>query len=371
MMSAIRTRLRCGSPLSNLNKLTIMFDTLELQNLNKLIKSEIGDFASPEAFHRIKVQRLGSNKVEPLTQVGRRFVVPISALVSDLTIKPCQFPDGTPPIIRVSFDLSTDSFVEFAELVQGVFQGLRMVEFLTRIQSQIGLHAEVYPYAFTCSGEDFFGGAICYNIEVECSDSIPTNLNIPDVSFIVAMMMIQDISADKHKLLFLCVPFLERETDTAFSEFVACLELRRAVFATFLKLRGSDTSTTSTLLDPIKETSISDMDTDNHLVKGISWNPCPVLMGALEQLRQVRLQPIPTRIFPIDTVIPLFQSKEVVMHIAQVIEHVAHAHILRMFAYLVFLCSHGVTSHQPLTPVKWVGRHVALQLRLTCLPTGM
>ena len=59
------------------------------------------------------------------------------------------------------------------------------------------------------------------------------------------------------------------------------------------------------------------------------------------------------------------------MHITQVIEHVAHAHILWMFAYLIFVGSHGVTSHKSLTPEKWVDRHVTLRLRCVCLPTGM
>ena len=34
-----------------------MFDTLGLQNLNKLMKGKVRDFASPEPFHTVKVQR--------------------------------------------------------------------------------------------------------------------------------------------------------------------------------------------------------------------------------------------------------------------------------------------------------------------------
>jgi len=100
-----------------------MFQTLILQYLNKLVKSEVGDFTSPEAFHTLKVQRLGDNVVKLTTQVSGAFIVPISALVGDLAIKSCQLSDGTPPVTRTLL-LATHGFVEFAELVQGLFQGL-------------------------------------------------------------------------------------------------------------------------------------------------------------------------------------------------------------------------------------------------------
>ena len=334
-----------------------MFETFELQYLNKLVESKIGDFASPEAFHCLKVQRLGGDKVKPLTQVSRTFVVPISALVGDFAIESCEFTDGTPPIVR-TFLLSTDSFVEFAELVQGVFQGLRMVEFLTVAECQIGLHSEVYAHAFTCGAHNFFGYIICYNIEIECSDSIPTDLDILDVSLRVAMVMIQDEAFVVFvELLGFRIPLPKRNANTPFFKQVACLKLRGAILFPLFELRRPYTSTAPAFLDPIKESLVGDMDTDNHLIECISRYPCPVLLGALEQLRQVRLQSISTGVFPIDAVIPLFQSKEVVVNIAEVIEHVAHAHILWMLTYLIFIGSHGVTSYQFLTPNEWVGRH--------------
>ena len=328
-----------------------MFDTLECQYLYKPPEAKVGDFPSPEAFHTVKVERLGGNKVKPFTQVSRRFVVPISALVGDFSINPCEFTHGTPPIVR-TFLLSTDGPREGSEVAQGFLQKFWRLYLLARAEGQIGVHTEVYPYAFTCSGHDFFRGAICHNIEVECSDTIPKDLDIADVSLIVAMVMIQDISADKAELLFLCVPLLERETDTAVSKFVSCLELRRAVFTPFFELRGTDTPAASPLLDPIKETLVGNMDTDNHGIKGVTRYPSPVLMCALEQLRQVRLQAIPPRILTIDAVIPILQSKKVVMDIRKVIEHITQTHILRVFAYLIFIGSQDVTSYQSLTPFK-------------------
>ena len=117
----------------------------------------------------------------------------------------------------------------------------------------------------------------------------------------------------------------------------------------------------------------------NYFVKRVAWYPRPMSLSPLERLRQVRLQPIPTGIFTIDTVVAFFQCQEVIMHITQVIEHVAQAHILRMFAYLVlrrsavlfsFSFFHGFSRITLLTPFKWVGnRHIILRLCLNCLPT--
>ena len=53
-----------------------MFDTLERQNLNKLTEGKVGNFAAPEAFHAVKVQGLGRDKVKPFTQVRGKFPMP-------------------------------------------------------------------------------------------------------------------------------------------------------------------------------------------------------------------------------------------------------------------------------------------------------
>ena len=337
MKTTIGTRFRCGCPLSDLNKLTIMFETLELQYLNKLVKGEIGDFASPEAFHTLKVQCLSGNRIKPTTQVGRTFVVPISALIGDLAVKSCEFTNSTPPIAR-SFLFSTHCLVEFTELVQGLFQGVRMVDLLTGAECQIGVHTEVYPYAFTCSGQYFFGGIICNNVEPQCSDSIPTDLNVAEVPVPFTMVVEREITFIIFvELLGFRIPLPERDADTPPFKLICRLKLRRTVFATLFELRGTDTSATSTVFDPIEEPLIPDMDTDNYSVKCITRYPYPVFMSALEQLRQMRLQPIPPGVFPIDAVIPLLQSKEVVMDIAKVIKHVAQTFILWMLAYLIFV----------------------------------
>ena len=134
-----------------------MFETLEFQNLKELPKCQVRDFSPPKPFHTLKVECLGGNKVKPPTEVSGTFVVPISALVRNLTIQPCQLSDGTPPVARTLL-LLTDGPGECLKLVQGFLQKLWRLNLLTGAECQIGVHSEVYPYTFTCSGHDFFGG---------------------------------------------------------------------------------------------------------------------------------------------------------------------------------------------------------------------
>ena len=138
-----------------------------------------------------------------------------------------------------------------------------------------------------------------------------------------------------------------------------------------LELRGADTSAIFSLFQPIKEPLIPDMDTDNYRVKRITGYPCPVLFGTPKQLRQVRLQPIPTGVFTADAIVTFLQCQEVVVDIFKVIEHVTHAHILRMVADLFFVGSamlfsffHGVSRLTSLAPNQWVGptRNLAVTL---------
>ena len=339
-----------------------MFETLELQYLNKLIEGKVGDFASPKPFHTLKVECLSGDMVKPSAEVSGKFVVPVLALVGDFTVKPCQFSQRTPPIAR-TFHLTRQGFVKFAEFIQRLFQRLRMLDFLTGVQRQIGSESKVCSYAFTCSGQNFFRGVICNNGQPKRSNGIAKDLNIPDFTAPIAMVVIQDVPANKNKPLFVRTPFFEGQANRAFRYYrrfsvfaffknlVACLELRRTPPSLAFELRGTHATTATTVFNPIKETLVSDMDTDDHLVKRIAGDPRPVFMGALKQLRQMRLQPIPTGVLSIHAIVPLLHCQEVVMHIVKIVEHVADAFVLRMLAYLIFIGSHGVSQFTVLTPV--------------------
>ena len=149
MMSAIRTRFRSRSPLSDLMKSTMMFEVLILQNLNKLIEGEVGYFSSPKTFHAVEVQRFSGNRIKPSAEICGKFPMPISALVGNFMVETCEFSDSTPPVAR-TFYLTTQSLVEFSKFLQGLFQGLWVLYLLTRVQGQVGIHTEIYPNALTC-----------------------------------------------------------------------------------------------------------------------------------------------------------------------------------------------------------------------------
>ncbi len=310
-----------------------MFETLELQYLNKLSESKVRDFASPEAFHARKVQRLSDNPIKPSAQVSGEFRVPISALVADMSVESRQLIDGTPPVVR-AFDFMADGFIEFSELIQGLFQELWRLYLLSRVQREKRVfHAEVCTHTFTRSRQHFFGGIICHDIKPIRANTVAKDLEIPDVSIPLAMLVKREPTLIKFVELFRYrIPLPKRNTDTSFFKFVARLELHRTVASLAFELRLARAS-------DVEKAFPSDVQSDNHSVKGIAGYPCPVLLCALEQLRQVRLQAIATGIFTINAIVAILQLQEVIMHIAKLIQHVAQTFIFRVFAYLIFIGS--------------------------------
>ena len=352
-MPAIATRF-CGScPLSNLKEITLMFSTLILQYLNKLSESKVGDFPSPEAFHALKVQRLGNDRIKPFAQVSSNLVVPVLALVADMPIQPRKVSDTPPPIVR-TFYLSADSFVECAKFFQGVFEKLWRLFLFAVAKGQVGLHTKIYSYALTCSRTGFGNGGICNHVKPIGANTITKDLDKANFTLVVAMLMKREPAFVECEALLSVVPRFERKPDTSFFKEIRRLELRRTVSAFTLELWKPTES--------VKEPFISGMDTDNHFVKGIAGYPRPVLLRASKQLRQVRLQAKTPRIFPVSTVISLFQLQKVIMDIRKVVKHITETHILGVLAQLELVCSailflfslpHGVSRITPLSPNEW------------------
>ena len=354
-MSAIRTRFCGRCPLSDLNKLTLMFSTLILQYLNKLVKGEVRDFTSPEAFHTLKVQRLGNDRIKPFAQVSSNLVVPVLALVADMPIQPRKVSDTPPPIVR-TFDLSADSFVEGAKFFQGVFEKFWRVFLFAVAKGQVGLHTKIYSYALTCSRTGLGSGGICNHVKPIGANTITKDLDKANFTLVVAVLMKREPAFVECEALLTVVPRFERKPDTSFFKDIRRLELRRTVSSFTLELWKPTES--------VKEPFISGMDTDNHFVKRIAGYPSPVLLRAFEQLRQVRLQAKTPRIFPVSTVISLFQLQKVIMDIRKVVKHSPETHMLWVFAQLELVCfamlflfsfPHGVSRITLLTPNQWVG----------------
>ena len=128
-----------------------MFLTLIFQYLNKLVEAKIGDFASPKAFHTVKVQSFKDNRIKLLTEFRGELPMKVFALVRNFPIEACELSDTPPPTVR-PFNFTRKAFVERPKFVQGVFQRLWVLYFLTPAKCQVSVfHAEVCPYAFTCS----------------------------------------------------------------------------------------------------------------------------------------------------------------------------------------------------------------------------
>ena len=333
-----------------------MFDALILQYLNKLVKGKIGDFASPKPFHTVKVQRFGDDRIKPFAQVSSNLVVPVFALVGDMPMQTSKLSDSTPPIPG-AFDLPANCFVEGSQFFQRAFQKLWRVFLFAGAKCQVGFHPEVYSYALTCSRTGFGCGSVCNHVKPIRPNTISKDLDIANFTVRVAMLMEREPTFVELQALLTVVPRFERKSNTPFFKKVRRLELRRTIAVFAFELWKSTQSGKASL--------IGGVDTDNHSVKRITRYPCPLPMRPFEQLRQVRLKAVPTGILTVNAVIALLKFEEVIVNIPQVVEHVPQAHILWMFAYLVFIrsamlflffpFSHGVSRITSLTPVLWVG----------------
>ncbi len=271
VMSAIRTRLRCRRPLSNLTEITIMFETLELQNLNKLPEAKLRYFPAPEAFHALKVQRLGSDKVEPSTQGCGKLPLPIFALGGNLAIQPGELTEATPPIVR-TFDFPRKTFGAVAKFCQGVFQELWRLYLFARVQRQkCVLHSEVCPDTFTRSRQHFFGGIIRHDIKPIGSNIVAKNLDVLHIPFPFAMLMEREPAFVEQKFLCVFVPRFKRDADTSFFKEITTLERRRTVFSAFLIFRTPDAG-------DVKKSFKSNVEASDYRVKCITRYPTPVFV---------------------------------------------------------------------------------------------
>ena len=308
-----------------------MFETLIPQYLNELPEGKVGYLASPQTFHAVKVQRLGRDKVKSSAKVCSKFEMPIFALVRNMPEQTDNLTE-TPPPIAGAFHFATQCLAECSEFFQGLLQKLWVLDFLTCRERQIGFHAEVGPNAFTCSGQDFLGCVICDNIEPIGADSITKDLDIAHSTFPLSVVMERKPAFIKLKGLRDFVPFFQRETDAPFFKKIPRLKLRRTIttFAFELWTNLQD-------LRFIKKPFPSEVQADNHCVKGVARYPRPMGVCPLEQLRQMWLQPITPRVFAIDAVIAVLKFEKVIMHITQVVKHVAKTHMLRMFAHLILI----------------------------------
>ncbi len=150
MKTAITTRFGCSCPLSDFFKMTLMFLTLIFQYLNELVEGEVRYFTPPQAFHAVKVQCLKHNDIKLFTKFTCQLPVKIFTVVADFPIQTCELPDTPPPPVR-TFNFTRKRFIERPKFIQGLFQRLRVLDFLTGAKCQVCVfHTEICPNAFTC-----------------------------------------------------------------------------------------------------------------------------------------------------------------------------------------------------------------------------
>ena len=203
MKSTITTRFRCSSPLTDLFEKTLMFLTLILQYLNKLVEGEVRDFTSPKAFHTLKVQRFNRNRIKLLTKFACELPMKVFTLVANFPIQTCELSDTPPPTVR-TFNFTRKAFVEGSQLLQRVFQRLRVLFFLTRAQCQISvfhagfglgidqIHSLYYivcPNAFTCCRQRFKICVGCDYVNPIVSAGITLDCDTTEFAMPLAVLM--------------------------------------------------------------------------------------------------------------------------------------------------------------------------------------
>ena len=120
----------CGSrPLSDFMEGFAMFGTFELQNLNKLMKSEVRDFSSPESFHAVYIQGFKAQGIKLSTKFRSKFPVMICPLPCNFSMLPRQSTLGTIPVVR-PFLFPTQTLIQRSQRIQRLFQKLRRFYFV-------------------------------------------------------------------------------------------------------------------------------------------------------------------------------------------------------------------------------------------------
>ena len=191
-----------------------MLSTFILQYLNKLVEGEVRHFTPPKSFHTLKVQGFKDNRIKLLTEFRGELPVKVFALITHPSIETCEFPHTPPPTVR-TFLFTTQFFVERPKFGQGVFQRLRVLYVLTRAKCQVSVfHAEVCPYALTCSGQR---SKIC----VSCCDTKPVistviTLDCDTTNSPMPLTVFMESIRHVIKLPLTCfwIPFTQCESDT-------------------------------------------------------------------------------------------------------------------------------------------------------------
>ena len=327
-----------------------MFDTFILQYLNKLTECQVGDFTSPQAFHAIKVKRFKSKCIKPLAEVGREFPMPVKALPADFAIQYRQFPDRTPPIIRTFFLTRKETFTQYAELFQGLFQKLRRLYLLTCGKCQKSVfHSEVCPNALTCRRKPRFGRSIvcCDTRFPVVSTSITFYRDLLNIAKPITVFVKCERDWFSYPFSILRIPFTEGDTDMIiFYRFLTRYprEGDRLEFVLGFDMRSATQF--------VEKSLICFMNTFQLTLDRLAWQTLPMRVCRLFQRRQMSRHRMIVGIRQSIFIALTLPQMEILMHFMHIVEQMTQVFIFRVFAYRIFIGSHWLSHITPLTPVK-------------------
>ena len=349
MIATIRARFCCSCPLTDLFEMTLMFITLICQYLNKLIESEVGDFPSPQAFHAVKVQRLKKNSIKLFTKFRGELPMKVFALVTNFSIEACDCSDTPPPAVR-TFNFTRKFFVERPKFVQGVFQGLWVLDFLTRAKCQICVfHSEVCPNAFTCCRQRF---EICIgrcDTKPVSTASVSFDCNGVDSAMPLTVFMKRIRHFIKLPLTCFRIPFTKRQRDTI----VFQRPPRFSGVGDRFKLVSRFNFRSATKL--LEKSVISLMNPSQFLLDRLRRQGLPMWVSCIFQNFYVVTHTLKAHIRQpvfISLTLPLM---EILMHLPHIIQQVANTNRIRLFPKRVVIRFHRLSQYHRVNPFP-VGR---------------
>ncbi len=378
MKTAIATRFRCRSPLTNFNESTLMFLTLIPQYLNELVKCEVRDFTSPKPFHAVKIQSFKDNPIKLLREFAGELPLKVFALVADFPIETGDLSHALPPAVR-TFYLSRKAFVERAKFLQVRFQGVWVLDLLTRAKRQIcvfhtgfglgidqihSLYYIVCPNALTCCRQPSkICVGRCYTKPIGTA-TITFDGDTTDTTVPLAVFVKRIWHSIKLPLTRIRIPFAKSQCDTI----VFHRPTRGPWIGDRFELMSRLNMRSATKF--LEKTIVCIINTHQLLLHRLTRQYFPVRVRRPFQRSKVIIHGIIMRIRQPIFIALTLPVMEILMHLPHVVKQIANTYGVRLFSQRIFIGFHGISSIKfPLTPFKWVGRHATLRSRLNCLPT--
>ena len=338
-----------------------MFDTFELQNLNKLVEGKVRDFASPEAFHTVKVKSFGGDSIKPSAQVRCKLPVKVFALIADFPIETGELTDSTAPTVR-TFDFTRKTFVACSELIQGLFQRLWVLDLLTRAKCQICVfHAEVCPNTSTCCQQHFSIYNVCGDAKPIITTSVAFECYAVDVSVPLAVFEERKWHFIKPPLARIGMPLTKCNRHAIIFQFPTRLSRKGDRLKLVFRFHMRSTPKF------IEKTIVCLINTFQFPLNRLRRQRFPMRVCRLLAFRQVNAHCRSVRIRQpvlIPSTLPLMEIR---MHLPHIVKQVSDTDTIQLMTKLIFIRFHGLSRITLLTPVQVdrQTRHQAVTLELS------